>query len=78
MREQGRKKSTIFILVAMMLMVTLVASACSSAGAKASDVVARVNGEAITKEQLYDLMVQNGCRKARNKIFLPGTYRAVF
>lgn len=57
MREGLHKKSTLMILLAMILIVALIGVGCKST-ASGSNVVASVNGEPITKDQLYELMVQ--------------------
>ncbi len=57
MRRGLHKKSTLMVLLAMILIVALIGVGCKSTGSTSS-VVASVNGEPITKDQLYDTMVQ--------------------
>lgn len=57
MRRGLHKKNTRMILLAMILIVALIGVGCKSTGS-ASNVVASVNGEPITKDRLYDTMVK--------------------
>jgi foldase protein PrsA len=57
LKEGLHKKSTLMILLAMILIVALIGIGCKST-ASASNVVASVNGEPITKDQLYNQLVQ--------------------
>ena len=59
LKQLMSKRSYKFILVAVLLMVVMSMTACTSKGSE--DIVAKVNDEVITKEELYDLLVkQNG------------------
>ena len=54
------------ILAAVLLTVALVGTSCSAR----EDVVAKVNGEAITKDQLYDAMVKQGGQQTLDTLIM--------
>jgi foldase protein PrsA len=61
------KKSVPFIIVAVVLLIVFVVVIFKLpmlSGAAKSDVVARVNGEVITKDELYDVLAAQGGKEA--------------
>jgi len=65
------KKRTLAMIIALSLILMSIAAACSTdalSGKAKGDVVARVNNEKITKDELYDFLVKENGQTALNSL----------